>query len=483
MSGKELACKKCRNVFIVSRGTAGPPRLPPAPPVPVAKVVPAAWQDIAAGPPPAVEPIPTRADPLPHIVRPIPTRRKHRASGGRRNTWILWTTAGVCAFAGVLLIVHRLCWLAAMDTPEQHPAANEMPAANPPPAFPIAPAAAAVWDVVPDPLAQHWTMPAGPPGKVPAPFGEEITFASTSSPYVAIGRNFLPKDKRLLIDLRTMQPAGSIPGDIPIEHVAISPDGKYLAGVRSLARDTVQVYAFRNGQKVHEVRVQGSITVDWVGLTPNNRLLTTRGNNRDKTLEVWDLHQDKPLKAWAVPAPFRPCMPAVSPGGRYVAMSRQDPENNRQGVVLYDLVQLRVAGEIVVSPPQRFANSWCDGLAFSPDGAELAGVFLERSAYRLNSWSLDRGAATVGHSLSGNLHLAAANAHVNSRPTLQWWPDRKGWLVFDSKLIDYQTGAEVVDLMPRGSRGPRHLLPGDLLAQVSGTMRGQYLDIVPLPAR
>ena len=342
--------------------------------------------------------------------------------------------------------------------------------------------APANWQVVPDPPAQPFQMAAAPAVKVPLPGSTQILFPTTPSPFAAVGKNFFAKDVRQVLDLRTMQAAGSIPGRLRLIHTAMSPDGLSLAGVDSQQRNLVEVISFKTGQLAH--RLTAASQVDWLDFAASNRLVVVH-NIPSKTVEVWDLAKGTPLAARTSPVLIFKMALAMSPGRRYLALFSPGLVGQPVKIYLFDLVQLREAGEILVPLPPQGGLFQCLGLAFSPDGAELAALLGEGAEFRLRTWEMDKGSARVNHSIAdAAVRQALAKAGAGAVLPVTWWPDRKGWLLFGTSLINYQTGAEVVSLpVSPGLGASRCLLPGDFQAAVSGPDAARVLEVTPLPVR
>jgi hypothetical protein len=498
MRGKQIPCKSCQKRFVVQDGRGikveGPPPLPPE-----AKVS----AEGALQAPTAISTSPQGGRSVPlnasEPVAPVRTAKaRWRSENGDHGSTVL--VIGVIGAVAVLLLAAGGVgvWLFLKASPQ--PARDVVAQAPlpPPPVVvekpkpviqapvvpPPAPARvpATPWEAGPDPLPKALQMAAVPAGKVPLPVGAQVHFPRTPSPFVAIGKNGSTKDVRLLVNLQTMKPAGAIPGKVPLTALAVSPDGQYLAGINRIQGTNIEVYSFKTGMAARQFNAASK--VDWVDFATSQRLVTIR-SNPGRIVEVWNLSKSNPLTARADPIPFKRSRLALSPGRRYLAMFDQDPAGGPGKILLYDLAQLREAGTIRVAPPEPpGAFQQCYGLAFSPDGTELAALFGDVVNFRLRTWAMDSGSVRINHQLPASVQRAWREAVASAVRPVEWWPKRKGWLLFGTVLIHYKTGSEVTHLpAPPGPQAARYLLPGDLLATVSGLASPRFFEVTPLLSR
>ena len=293
----------------------------------------------------------------------------------------------------------------------------------------------------------------GAGGQVPSSPSAHRSFSpSTPSPFVAVGKNATAKDVRQVVHLQTMQPAGFIPGKVPLATLAVSPDGQYLAGLERLQRTTIEVYSFKTGKSARQLKA-ASRRWTWVDSRRFQARLVTLRNNPGSILEVWNLTDGKLLTTRADPVAIKRSRLALSPGRRFLALFAQDKLGSAGKIVLHDLAQLREAGTIRVAPPEPPGAFQCFGLAFSPDGTELAGLFGDDMRFRLRTWTMDDGSAKIDHPLPASVQRAWTETVAAPVRPIDWWPKRKGWLLFGTALIRYKTGTEVTHLPP--PQGPQ----------------------------
>src|SRR5262249_48609662 len=127
----------------------------------------------------------------------------------------------------------------------------------------------------------------------------------------------------------------------------------------------------------------------------------------------------------------------------------------------------------------------CVGLAFSPDGVQLAAVFdSQLTDTEVVVWDVVKGTATRQRALEKTLRNKAQIAVIYRGPALEWVPDRSGWLLFGYFLVDARSGA-VVWTVPGNLEvsvpSHRRLLGRDHLAMAIGTGQNRQLQIITLP--
>jgi hypothetical protein len=501
---ERIDCPNCHTSYVVGEGTTSPVDATAEPGPAPARVGPPPVPPGPADEQYSTTPLrPSSADVLkPASVQPDYSERRFvRHDGPGVSPWVLVVVLASVLGVVLLLAAGGVVWYvlggspAVVQVPQQvqpmpplpprqRPAAGPPVAVNPPmrPVVPRRPAPQPVlvaWQAAPDPPPHNLQAEIAPKRRFSIPLGGEVLFPRTLSLFAAVGRNSFPQDERQLVDLATMKPAGTIAGQLLWDKATLSPDGQFLAGVRRLQRNMVEVYSFKTGKLVQQFTAGSS--VDWVDFAASERLVTVR-NQPGKIVELWSLKKGKLLATRADSIAFHPNFVAVSPGRRYLALFGQHP-GNQSKISIYDLVELQEAGEILVPRTEPFALR-CQGLAFSSDGVELAGLFEGKNKFDLRTWSMDKGEAKVNHALPDNVPQARTRAFGGGVLPLQWWPERKGWLLYGNSLIQYDTGAEVAEIpWATGPPMPRELLPGDRIAQVSGPVNARLVEVAPLPMR
>src|SRR5262249_2469895 len=133
-----------------------------------------------------------------------------------------------------------------------------------------------------------------------------------------------------------------------------------------------EVYAVADGKRVATVLVtRGSEWFHDVDFAGPGQLVTLQAHLEpddqfDVTVQVWDIKTAKELRHFRAAAHSGRKQRAFSPGRRYLAM----PSSKSERVLLYDLTTAELAGELPLP-----AGAQSLGLAFAPDGKQLAGLF------------------------------------------------------------------------------------------------------------
>jgi WD40 repeat protein len=313
------------------------------------------------------------------------------------------------------------------------------------------------WKMKVDPPTVAVAAPASKDFAIPFPAnfggGGEAVYPSTPSPFVAIGKNAFDNDVRQIWDLSTRKVVGTFKGQIGFDDktVALSPDGAYLAG-KPTFRKTVEVRQTRNGRVAQSFDIDSPF-LDFVDFAAGDRLVF--GRLGDRKLQVCDIKSgDKVADLTLTREADREAL-AFSPGRAYLAAA----SGNDGTLRVYDLATGKEAGE-APTPKTNGQNVRCSGLAFSPDGAELAGLFEHFGTYRLVCWDAAEGKMLADFDLGKEIQKPP---FYNARG-IDWFPDKSAWLVMGHAIVDRAAGKKVWDL-PFDSRnlkpGPRRFLDND----------------------
>jgi hypothetical protein len=351
------------------------------------------------------------------------------------------------------------------------------------------------WNVMPDP-GERSGGPINLQGSIVVRFQGEFLFPSTASTFVAATP---PKTKNLyqVYNLRTMRPVGK-PVIIANRFAgyckpALAPDGRYVAArVKEGATSTVEVWSVATGQSVLKLRPEDDpeIKPRHVDLLGDDRLWVAahRAESPDwgeeTTFRVWDIRSAKEIVRFTNPLVPHGDWITFSQGRRYQFMEQTD---RRFRFLVWDLTTGELVGEREFQPREA---PWgqAAGLAFSPDGEEMA--MLWRLGRKPDTW----GRLLVFETRTGNRlydhRIGYDPPSIDSlwfdggMRGLQWWPVRRGWLLFGHLLIDRETGAIVLKIgAAPGSNGAikhRRFLDDYHITTVEGTFDRQ-ITVVALP--
>ena len=363
---------------------------------------------------------------------------------------------------------------------------------NPPPPNPGVPApqrpnqaegaAPVVWQVQPDPLPEP-VQPAGPL-KMDLPltaFNKNIFYPTTPSAFAFVIQSTPAGDLYEILNLTTAQRVARVGAKLDLQDPVLSPDGKYLAGKKHIgAKTTAVVVAIPGGKSgAVDVETPGGFQQP-IDFAQSGQILASKQEGSDTIFSLWDVKDGKKLREFSAPSRTEPKHRALSPGRKYLAV--QHEKNHR--ILIYDLSTGSLAGEL--QPPEttnRFGNLQCKGMAFSPDGKELAVLFSgDGPGDRLVSWETAGGKQTVDHKFPRDLGQEASNAFFYQGRPLEWLPDNGGWMAFGQLLIDHDSGGLVFRIPAQPLDGtPRRLLDKSQLVTARGDAFNKRLVIETLP--
>ena len=173
-------------------------------------------------------------------------------------------------------------------------------------------------------------------------------------------------------------------------------------------------------------------------------------------------------RAVHLPAELR----STRPGRKYLAVG----ERKNSGSTTWRPARWP-ARSISAGQTKQFWKYECFGLAFSPDGVELAGIFETPFKSRLISWDVAKGDVLADHTFDKRLHWNYKG------PPVEWLPDRTGILVYGKHLVEHQTGKLVYEVPNMGPGTDRqfHVVGSDQLLEVAHNFQGHTVQVVPLP--
>ncbi|QEH37264.1 hypothetical protein OJF2_58510 [Aquisphaera giovannonii] len=369
------------------------------------------------------------------------------------------------------------------------PPSNANPAGNPAAAGPDAAGAAGASAPVTNladpsaPAPELWKVKPDPPEQKPAEiapdvllrvppsfFGGDVTFPTAPSSFVAVGRNGDQNDIREVWDLAAKKRIGGVRGAVKLEKpLALSPDGSLLAG---RSDQVVAVYDTKTGRMVAQLQGEGH-SVKYVDFAGPGRVVT--GDPGDRRFEVWDLKSQKSDLDIGPRDRVEEHAVTISPGRRYLAMICKDT------LLVYDLESGRKAGEAKVPKQKNFFELGCKGLAFSPDGSELAGVF-DSFGTHLLCWDVATGRLTQHFLYDDKSNVKAAlGSEVGA---IQWLADRAGWLVFGSVVIDHRSGQRIFTIpsdTPNADKHERRIVGKNIVMITFGDGQNRKVGGYPLP--
>jgi WD40 repeat protein len=337
------------------------------------------------------------------------------------------------------------------------------------------------WQAVPDP--PRGDPAASPPEdvsiRIPSRYGsDKVAFAGPASPFVSVGSND-SQCVREMWDLTSQRRVGIIRDEIPgIQRAAISPDGRWLACTRSLARGKIiELWSFQSGKCEREIDLEqqfGSIYgLDFAG--PDRLVVSVP---HEKALIVWDVATGQRItKVDIYPTPMSNDY-AISPGGSYLALVR-----NHDRIELRDLRNGAFAGDVNLRDSENGSSLNIQALSFSADGSEFAATGRRLNNWVLLCWSIKDGALVADHKLSedlGFVSIPSSNARCDS---IQWLPNGRGWVLLGVAVVDRELGGPVWLHKDRNMVRARlcRVLDENRLLVLAGDTSRESLETVQIP--
>ncbi len=353
------------------------------------------------------------------------------------------------------------------------------------------------WNVQPDP-GETFKGPFNTTDSVPVGFMGTYVFPTTPSTFVAVN---LPRERDAyqVYDLRTMKAVGkpvTIPNRFsPFTQPVLSPDGKHLAArVKEGATSTVEVWSTETGRSVRKLppEADDNVKPKYVDLLGRGRLWVAKHRSEfprytaRTTFQVYDVGSGKEEARFSNPLVPLGKWSTFSPGRRYQWMEQT---GGWFLFLVWDLHTGKMVGEREFQP-RKAPFGQAAGLAFSPDGTEMA--MLWRLGKRPDTW----GRLLVFETKTGKQlydhHVGYLLPQIDSlwsdggTRCLQWWPEKRGWLLFGHLLVDRESGVVVHKVGPApgfsGVIQDRRFLDGFHVTNVAGGF-DRRLTVMKLPQK
>lgn len=446
--------------------------------------------------------------------RVAPTKKTGRSSGN--NQAALWILGG--GAAALLLVIILIVALVSGGRNPAPEVANNNPPANPPanpapfqpnvpvpgnnpgappanPGFPAAfpnPGANALpqpvapsgfqppgnavnqtaknWKVAIDPSSEKFENPAADKIRITIPktLLPEVIYPDAPSPFVAVGSNTGDTDVREIRNAATNELVGSIRGvRFPSAKAALASDGLHFAVLPPIGKG-ITVFDVKAQRALGELPFDKGAFPKYFGFAGKDRLVAANSNGQ---MSVWAIPSGNPEGVLALPNTFRQESIAFSPGGKFIALI----DGDHQQLILrgFDLTTRSSAGDITLTGTGR--NQFeCRAIAFSPDGAEIAALF-EHGANEAALYVFDVAKGKLDKRMEFRHDLRSKyRGNSSTDRVLEWFPDRKRWLLYSMGIFDRGTGQLVYNLPEVDSSGDwrlmsvRRILGNDQLLVVTG---------------
>lgn len=314
--------------------------------------------------------------------------------------------------------------------------------------------------------------------------GYPVTYAPSTNPTVIVGNEvYSLRDSKLIARLDGTYDRGP---------TALSVDGRYFAAMapekNGVKAGAVNLWDTATGQVAQTFDIgDKDREVQFLAINTKHLIAACRGNN-DNFVEVWDIATGKCARNFGIDGQVGPERMALTPDGRYLAVVGRNhlrvfnvttgnpAVTMRQPVVL---VPPRVIDPKRPAPKPEaidvvFLYAWCRGIAFSPTGKELLGVF-DHQGPRLIIWD-NQGNVVLNEPLPVeiSIHNSLGNVIGNPEGTHVLIQGRN---LFDRKLKRIVWRTEV----PWATDVPPRFIKTDTVVLPRGGARGETLEAVQLP--
>ncbi|HYT88470.1 MAG TPA: hypothetical protein VEL76_07160 [Gemmataceae bacterium] len=353
----------------------------------------------------------------------------------------------------------------------------ELPPPDAPQVKGPAPRKIAFWKVEVDPPPAAVVGPPAPDLNIPLSAQARLIYPGTASIFVAVGTPAKMSYGAKIWDLQNMKDMGKLGSPFALVDEALSPDGKYFAA-RLVRKDKtiVEVWSVgAEGQKPTRLEVDPRPAyLALVDFARPGRVVTAKYGAPNATFQIWDIGTGLETGRFET-SNFVYKIEAFSPGRRYLAVA------DKEKIMVHDLAAAKPAGEIELPKGYDAVR----GLAFSPDGKELAAYLEQGQRSHLLSWDVAAGEVVREHRWDKGPNALAQKSTLSPPLGLQWLQGQGGWLILGQVLVEHTTGQHAVILPAAvndptlGTRrlfGPKHVLT------MSGFAGKQQLTAVPLPA-
>jgi hypothetical protein len=298
-------------------------------------------------------------------------------------------------------------------------------------------------------------------------FNGRVLYPATPSPFVIVGENRGEKDVRQVWDLKAKKPAGSIRGAQDIrDPFAAGPDGTFFAaGGWNDKGDLVHVWNLKD-KKEWKIPLPAA----WLAFAGKKDLVVALPGYT--AFQVWSMDKGKKAKEFEVEGTLDPGSLAISPGGKYLAFLCPSDSVLR----VYDLEEEEIAGEAEL-PKTEEGDLTCAGMAFSPDGEEVAAVFGPKRTPRVVCWEVESGKVAADVKVEDLGERLKDVEYQGS--AVEWVPDRSGWLLFGYALIDRESSRPVWSLPVTSAvypASPRRMVDASRVLLVTGQPAGRGIQ-------
>jgi len=330
--------------------------------------------------------------------------------------------------------------------------------------------AALVWSLVagspPSLRAAH--VPPLPVTDVPD-VGEfdQVVRPAVASPWVAVlGRG---ADRQVTVQRWSLQQPPTKKGEIVVDEgflpqSRLGPDGQLFARTSNKPQHTVQVWSFEPAKLVATIpaeRAAGEPKL--LGFASPTHLVIQRSTRGKWAMEIWDAARGAKLREVPLADDVRPTEVAFSPTGKSLAIAPRvrGPRGEKRSVLVYDVATGAQQREFLLAAGDEARDQEVMGMAFSPDGKELAVLTdpMHKRGARLRCFSLADGKTAADFAFPEGLRHTFSNGFVSDKSSGLEYLGADYLVAYDRGLVDRKSGRAlraltVEDAEYDGANGP-----------------------------
>jgi len=278
--------------------------------------------------------------------------------------------------------------------------------------------------------------------------GVKSLVPSRPSPFIAIiDENVFGPSSWSLLNLNTGGVTPAFAAKLKLEGPMLSPDGQYLAG-RMRAEggqpSALEIWSMKQGKQLHRLL---SGDTNWppvpLGFAAGDQIVSVTHVQFKPKLQAWDLKTGN--RVWEVDLPkmIETKNSALSPGGKFIAIVHE----NKLGLIETAKGETVAKLDLPEAAEKAPFGSQPKGVAFSPDGLELAAYCDHGGSARLLIWDLASGQVIADH-----LAEAAKDDRRNRAETKFEYFGDLHFLRYSENVID-RDSAKVVYAIPQSKKG------------------------------
>lgn len=335
------------------------------------------------------------------------------------------------------------------------------------------------WSVEVDPPLESFTLFTGEKfaSVPPVPGTAKLVVPAASSPFIALIAQVLGRGNGCgIVDLRTGRAAGQLSLNAKLgSHHALSPDGRLVASTTEPNNCGLAVWAVETGQAVYEY-LPGQRGFRFLAFSEPDRLIAVQDTWDEFTVLMIDPIRGNEIGQFKMKGRGLGGESglAISPGGRYLAAVYDG------ALHMHDLGNGQLVGRAPL-PSSFKADRVAEGLAFSPDGTEIAAAMPHFRELQLCSWNVSTGQVTFERQYETSPAANVPGVTWYGGAVIDWVPDKSAWLLEGHLLLDRKTG-EKIWVFPETDSNPRKMIDGERMLWLSRRRGGDTeLAIATVP--